>query len=399
VTTGSDGLVPRRTQVVIIGGGPAGLLLARKLQLAGKESIILERQTREYVLARIRAGVLEWGSVEQLREAGVGGRMDLEGFPHEGVGLSFSGRHLRIDFQENVGRNVMIYGQTEVTKDLYAALDEAGVPIVHEATDVMLHDLTTGSPSVTFSVDGVEHRIECEYVAGCDGSHGVSRSAMPASILREYERVYPFGWLGILSETPPVDDELIYAHHERGFALCSMRHSMLSRYYVQCPLDDDVSDWSDDRFWDELSSRLPPDAASRLVTGPSIEKSIAPLRSFVAEPLQHGRLFLAGDSGHIVPPTGAKGLNLAFSDVHYLFEGLVDALAGGSTTGLDTYSDRALRRVWQAVRFSWWMTTLMHRFPDTGDFDRRIQEAELDHLSMSDAAQSVFAENYTGLPY
>ena len=391
--------VPSRTQVVIIGGGPAGLLLARKLQLAGLESVILERQTREHVLGRIRAGVLEWGSVELLRGADVGDRMDAEGFVHAGVGLSFSGRHLRIDFEERAGKSVMVYGQTEVTKDLYAALDDAGVPIIHEAADVMPHDVTTGSPYVTFTHAGTERRIDCDYIAGCDGFHGVSRSVIPADVLTEYERVYPFGWLGILSETPPVDDELIYAHHERGFALCSMRHSMLSRYYVQCPLDDSSDDWSDDRFWEELTTRLPPEAAERLVTGPSIEKSIAPLRSFVAEPLSYGRLFIAGDAGHIVPPTGAKGLNLAFSDVHYLFEGLEAALTGGSTTGLEAYSDRALRRVWQAVRFSWWMTTLMHRFPDTGEFDRAIQEAELDYLSMSEAAQRSFAEQYTGLPF
>ncbi len=391
--------VPTRTQVVVIGGGPAGLLLARSLQLAGLESVILERHTREHVLSRIRAGVLEWGSVELLREAGVGDRMDREGFVHAGVGLSFSGRHLRIDFEGRAGKSVMVYGQTEVTKDLYAALDEAGVPIVHEALDVMPHDVTTDAPYVTYTHDGVEHRIDCRYVAGCDGFHGVSRTVFPTGTIREFERIYPFGWLGILSETPPVDDELIYAHHERGFALCSMRHSMLSRYYVQCPLDDSVDDWPDDRFWEELTTRLPPEAAGRLVTGPSIEKSIAPLRSFVAEPLQYGRLFLAGDAGHIVPPTGAKGLNLAFSDVHYLFEGLHDALTGAGTGALDAYSQRALRRVWHAVRFSWWMTTLMHRFPDTGDFDRHIQEAELDYLSMSEAAQRSFAEQYTGLPF
>jgi p-hydroxybenzoate 3-monooxygenase len=390
--------IPSTTRVVIIGGGPAGLLLARLLQLAGIESIILERQTREYVLARIRAGVLEWGSVELLRQAGVGDRMDREGFVHGGVGLSFSGRHLRIDFEASAGKSVMVYGQTEVTKDLYAALDEADLPIVHEATDVMPHDVTSDAPYVTFTLNGAEHRIDCAYIAGCDGFHGVSRSVFPAGSLREYERVYPFGWLGILSETPPVDDELIYAHHERGFALCSMRHSMLSRYYVQCPLDDHVDDWSDDRFWAELSARLPPEAAANLVTGPSIEKSIAPLRSFVAEPLRHGRLFIAGDAAHIVPPTGAKGLNLAFSDVHYLFEGLEAALTGGSTTGIDTYSDRALRRVWQAVRFSWWMTTLMHRFPETGDFDRRIQEAELDYLSMSDTAQRSASRSRSAWP-
>ncbi len=399
MTPGAGSTAPRRTRVAIIGGGPAGLLLARLLHLSGYESVILERSSREHVLGRIRAGVLEWGSVELLREAGVGTRMDEHGFPHDGVGLAFSGRHLRIDFQQSAGRSVMVWGQTEVTKDLYDAIDVAGVPVVHEATDVVPHDVATDAPYVTYRVGDVEHRLDCDYVAGCDGSHGVSRSAIPRSAIREYERIYPFGWLGILSETPPVDHELIYAHSERGFALCSMRHEMLSRYYVQCPLTDSVDDWSDVRFWDELRCRLPADAAERLVTGPSIEKSIAPLRSFVAEPLRYGRLFIAGDAGHIVPPTGAKGLNLAFSDVHYLFEGLEAALSGGSTTGLDTYSDRALRRVWQAVRFSWWMTTLMHRFPDTSDFDRRIQEAELDHLSLSAAAQTAFAENYTGLPY
>jgi len=388
-----------RTRVVIIGGGPAGLMLARQLQLAGHESVILERQSREYVMARVRAGVLEWGTVELLRSLGVGARMDREGFVHDGVGMSFSGRQIRIDFKALVGKSVMVYGQTEVTKDLYAALDAAGVTIVDEAADVTPHDITTDAPFVTYSKDGVDHRIDCDYIAGCDGYHGVSRTAIPSTVLREYERVYPFGWLGILSETPPVDHELIYAHHERGFALCSMRHSMLSRYYVQCPLDDDIDDWPDDRFWDELRRRLPAEAAARLVTGPSIEKSIAPLRSFVAEPLRHGRLFLAGDAGHIVPPTGAKGLNLAFSDCHYLSRGLIDALDGGSTTGLDEYSSVALKRVWQAVRFSWWMTTLMHRFPDTGDFGVRLQEAELDHLARSESAQRSMAENYVGLPF
>jgi p-hydroxybenzoate 3-monooxygenase len=314
------------------------------------------------------------------------------------VGLSFSGRHVRVDFAALTGKGVMVYGQTQITRDLYAAVDDAGVPVVECAAEVMPHDLDGPSPYVTFLIDGVHHRIDCDYVAGCDGFHGVCRTAIPPSVLRTWERVYPFGWLGILSETPPVDEELIYAHSESGFALCSMRHSMLSRYYVQCPLDDSVQDWPDERFWPELHRRLPPEVADRLVTGPSIEKSLTPLRSFVAEPLRYGRLVLAGDAAHIVPPTGAKGLNLAFSDVHYLAPALADAVLRRDTAGLDGYSDRALARVWKAVRFSWWLTTLMHRFAGSGDFDRRIQEAELDYLASSEAAQRSFAENYVGLP-
>lgn len=387
-----------RTRVVVIGGGPAGLMLAHRLHRAGHESIILERQSREYVMARIRAGVLEWGTVDMLRDAGLGDRMMAEGFVHDGVGMSFLGQLVRIDFMRHTGKSVMIYGQTEVTKDLYGALVAEGVTIVDEADEVTPHDIDGAAPHVTYVKDGQTHRIDCEYVAGCDGYHGVSRPTIPANLLREYERVYPFGWLGVLSETPPVDDELIYAHHERGFALCSMRHKMLSRYYVQCPVEDSVEDWPDERFWDELRLRLPADVAARLVTGESIEKSIAPLRSYVAEPMQHGRLFLAGDAAHIVPPTGAKGLNLAFSDVHYLFEALDDALCSRSTTGLDTYSDRALRRVWQAVRFSWWMTTQLHRFPDAGEFGLKMQEAELSLLASSDTAQRLLAESYVGLP-
>jgi p-hydroxybenzoate 3-monooxygenase len=384
--------------VVIIGGGPAGLLLARLLQLAGVESLILERQTREHVMGRVRAGVLEWGTVEVLRAAGVGDRMGREGAVHDGVGLSFSGRHVRIDFAGLTGKGVMVYGQTKVTEDLYGAADRADIPVVDCAVDVTPHDVTGTSPYVTFLRDGTSHRIDCDYVAGCDGSHGISRSLIPPSVLRTYERIYPFGWLGILSETPPVDKELIYAHSERGFALCSMRHSMLSRYYVQCGIDDPIDDWPDERFWDELRGRLPSHVAGRLVTGASIEKSLTPLRSFVAEPLRFGRLFLAGDAGHVVPPTGAKGLNLAVSDVHYLAPALADAVLGRSTSGLDEYSDRALNRVWKAVRFSWWLTTLMHHFADSGEFDRRMQEAELDYLAGSDGAQRAFAENYVGLP-
>jgi p-hydroxybenzoate 3-monooxygenase len=398
--------VPARVPVVIIGGGPAGLLLARLLQLAGIESVVLERQTREHVMARVRAGVLEWGTVEVLRRAEVGARMDREGFVHAGVNLSFADRLLHVDFEGLTGTSIMVYGQTEVTKDLYAALDHAGVVVVDQAADVRPHDVATDAPHVTFTdtaAGGVGRRIDCAYVAGCDGFHGVSRSVIPGSLARTFERVYPFGWLGILSETPPVDPELIYAHSPRGFALCSMRHSLLSRYYVQCPIDDAVDDWPDARFWDELVARLPAEAADRLVTGPSIEKSLTPLRSFVAEPLRHGRLLLAGDAGHVVPPTGAKGLNLAVSDVHYLSGALIDALSGpggsGSTTGLDEYSDRALARVWKAVRFSWWLTRLMHRFPDQEPFDVRMQEAELSYLASSPAAQQSFAENYTGLGF
>jgi p-hydroxybenzoate 3-monooxygenase len=389
--------VPARVPVVIIGGGPAGLLLARLLQLAAVDSVVLERQTRGHVLARVRAGVLEWGTVETLRAADVGERMDRQGTVHDGVGLSFSGRHVRVDFKGLTGKGVMVYGQTEVTKDLYAAVDRAGTPVVDRAADVLPHDVTGRSPYVTFVKDGTSHRVDCDYVAGCDGSHGVSRTVIPPSRARTYERIYPFGWLGILSETPPVDKELIYAHSERGFALCSMRHAMLSRYYVQCDSGDSVEDWPDERFWDELRGRLPGEVAGRLVTGPSIEKSITPLRSFVAEPLRHGRLLLAGDAGHIVPPTGAKGLNLAVSDVCYLAAALADAVLGRTTAGLDEYSDRALARVWKAVRFSWWLTTLMHRFSGSSEFDRRIQEAELDYLAGSEAAQRSFAENYVGL--
>lgn len=387
-----------RCQVAIIGGGPSGLLLSQLLHLSGIDTVVLERQTRDYVLGRIRAGVLEWGSVELLRRAGVGARMDAEGFPHDGVYLARRNEGFRVDFEDLVGKRVMVYGQTEATRDLYDARDRMDGRVIHSVEGVTIHDADTDAPHVTFTKDGTEHRLECDYVAGCDGFHGVSRGTIPAAILREFERVYPFGWLGVLSETPPVNAELIYAQHERGFALCSMRNANLSRYYVQVPMTDKVEAWSDDAFWDELRRRIPSDAAEALVTGPSVEKSIAPLRSFVAEPMRWGRLFLVGDAAHIVPPTGAKGLNLAFSDVHYLHEALVEAYEG-DRHGVEHYSEKALSRVWKSERFSWSMTGLLHRFPDRGDFDARMQEAELDYLQHSRAAQQSLAENYVGLPY
>ncbi|WP_370325365.1 4-hydroxybenzoate 3-monooxygenase [Euzebya sp.] len=386
------------TQVVIIGGGPAGSLLAQLLHAAGIESVIVERRSTEYVLGRIRAGVLEDASARTLTAAGLGERMAAEGDPHDGVALAYGDQRVRIDFAELVGRRVMIWGQTEVQRDLYDALGSWGATLLDSVDDVAIHDVTGDRPRVTFTRDGQAEEITCDWIAGCDGAHGVSQDAFPTDLRRTYERSYPFGWLGVLSETPPVSPELIYASHERGFALCSMRHAMLSRYYVQCDRDDRVEDWSDDRFWSELTRRLPADDAERLQTGPSIEKSITPLRSFVAEPMRHGRLLVAGDAAHIVPPTGAKGLNLAISDVVLLAQAFVDHYARGDDDGLDGYSDRALRRVWKAVRFSWWLTTLMHRFPSRDDFDRKIQLAELDLLATSAPARATFADNYTGLP-
>jgi p-hydroxybenzoate 3-monooxygenase len=392
--------VPARTRVVIVGGGPAGLLLSQLLHRAGIDNVVLERRSRAYVLSRIRAGVLEQGTVDLLRQAGVGARMDREGLVHDGVEISFLDRRLRIDLAGLTdGRSVMVYGQTEVTADLYAARDAMGGTILHEAEDVALHDLEGDAPFVTFSLGGQAHRIDCDFVAGCDGFHGVSRRSIPQDRLKLFELVYPFGWLGILADVPPVNDELIYASHEKGFALCSMRSPTRSRYYIQCPLDEKVEDWSDDRFWEALAAHLPADVAARLVTGPSIEKSIAPLRSFVAEPMRHGRLFLAGDAAHIVPPTGAKGLNLAASDIHYLSQGLIAHYTADDAAPLERYSDRALARVWKAERFSWWMTSVLHRFPDAGEFGARMRRAEFDYLATSRAAQTALAENYVGLPY
>ena len=388
-----------RTQVAIVGAGPAGLLLGQLLARGGVDAVILERQSADYVLGRIRAGVLEQGTVEVLHEAGVGQRLQAEGLPHGGIELAFDGQRHRIDLAALTGRKVTVYGQTEVTRDLMQARSGAGLTTVYDAADVSLHGFDGDAPVVRFRKDGVAHALHCDYIAGCDGFHGVSRASVPATALRTFERIYPFGWLGVLSDTPPVSDELIYANHPRGFALCSMRSHTRSRYYVQCGLDERVENWSDARFFDELRSRLDERAAASLVTGPSIEKSIAPLRSFVAEPMRFGRLFLAGDAAHIVPPTGAKGLNLAVSDVRSLARALVERYRTGHEAGLDTYSARCLRRVWKAVRFSWWMTTLMHRFPDTGDFGQRIQEAELGYLVGSTAASTALAENYVGLPF
>jgi p-hydroxybenzoate 3-monooxygenase len=388
-----------KTQVAIIGGGPSGLLLGQLLLRHGIDSVILERRTRTHVLSRIRAGVLERGLVELMREAGVADRLEREGMRHDGTLISFDDDMFRVDFTRHTGHAVTVYGQTEVTRDLYAAREGAGAPILFETEDVTIHGADTDAPHITYSIAGEAHRLDCDFVAGCDGFHGVSRATIPGTVLRTFEKVYPFGWLGILSETPPVNEELTYASSERGFALCSMRNPGLSRYYIQCSLDERVEDWSDAAFWTELKRRLPPDQARALVTGPSIEKSIAPLRSFVAEPMRWGRLFLCGDAAHIVPPTGAKGLNLAASDVHYLFEALKQHYTTGSMAGIDAYSERALARVWKAERFSWWFTSLMHRFPDQTGFDRRMQRAEIEFLKTNTAAQTAMAENYVGLPY
>lgn len=388
-----------RTQVAIIGGGPSGLLLSHLLHLKGIDTVVLERQTREYVLGRIRAGVLEQGFVDLMKEAGVADRMNREGIPHDGTLISYDNQTFRVDFKKQTGTPVMVYGQTEVTRDLYDAREAHDGKIEFLVEDVEIHDTDSDKPFVTYKKGGENKRIDCDYVAGCDGFHGVSRKTIPDDVRKEYEKVYPFGWLGILSETPPVNHELIYANSDRGFALCSMRSDVLSRYYVQCPISDKVDAWSDDAFWDELKRRIPEEHADNLITGPSIEKSIAPLRSFVSEPMRWGRLFLCGDAAHIVPPTGAKGLNTAASDIHYLYNGLINLYENGDSIGLDTYSQKALSRVWKAERFSWWMTSVLHRFPEQNGFDLKMQRAELEFLRDNDAAQKVMAENYVGLPY
>ncbi len=388
-----------KTQVAIIGAGPSGLLLGQLLHQQGIDNVILEMKSPEYVLGRIRAGVLEQGTAELLREAGAGARMDRDGQVHDGFSLSFDGREERIDLKSLAGgKTVMVYGQTEVTRDLMDARAAAGGLTVYEAADVQPHDFDTGKPRVTFIKDGKPVELECDFIAGCDGFHGVSRASVPQDAIRIFERVYPFGWLGILSHTPPVSHELIYAGHERGFALCSMRSATLSRYYLQCGLDEKIDEWSDERFWNELKARLPEATARKLVTGPSIEKSIAPLRSFVAEPMKFGRLFLVGDAAHIVPPTGAKGLNLAASDVHTLYHVLRKNYLEGRADLLEKYSEICLRRIWKAERFSWWMTSMLHKFSDD-PFNRRMQQAELDYYTNSLAGRTTIAENYVGLPY
>ena len=387
-----------RTQVGIVGGGPSGLLLARLLGLAGIETVVLEKRNPDYLRARVRAGLLEQGTVDLLVEAGVGDRLRRERLTHDGVEIAFEGRRHRLNLQELTGRFVSIYGQAEIQKDLMAAHEASHSHIVYEAEDVSLHGLMTDRPRLRYSKDGEAQEIGCDFIAGCDGFHGVSRQAIPQEVIRIYERTYPFGWLGILSDTRPVNHELIYCNHERGFALCTMRSMTRSRYYLQVAADEDVGDWPDERFWGELKRRIPADAAAGLETGAAIEKSVAPLRSFVAEPMRHGRLFLAGDAAHIVPPTGAKGLNLAAADVRFLAEALAAYYATGRADLMDGYSQRCLARVWKAQRFSWWMTTLTHRFPEASAFERRAQAAELAYLAGSRAAQTALAENYVGLP-
>ncbi len=388
-----------RTQVAIIGAGPSGLLLGQILSRAGISTLILERQSADHVLGRIRAGVLEQGTIDLLEAAGVGQRLQRQGLVHGGFELLFKGARHRIDLQALTGgRQVMVYGQTELTRDLMEARAAAGQPSVYQASELTIHDFDGQQPRVRYVSQGRQHELACDFIAGCDGFHGVCRASVPRGAITEYEKVYPFGWLGLLADVPPVSPELIYANTERGFALCSMRSTSRARYYLQCPLTDTLSQWTDQAFWAELKNRLDPQAREQLVTGPAIEKGIAPLRSFVAEPMRFGRLFLAGDAAHIVPPTGAKGLNLAASDINYLSAALKEYYQDSSSAGIDSYSARCLRRVWRAERFSWWFTSLMHQFPEAGGFGQKLQEAELDYLVHSSAAATALAENYVGLP-
>jgi p-hydroxybenzoate 3-monooxygenase len=389
-----------RTQVAIIGAGPSGLLLGQLLTRAGIDNIVLEQRTGDYVLGRIRAGVLEQGMVAMLEEAGVAERLHREGLVHEGFTLAFAGRSHRIDLHRLTGgKTVTVYGQTEVTRDLMEARAGSGAQTIYEAENVRIEGFDGERPLVHFTHQGESKTLRCDFIAGCDGFHGVCRKSVPAGVISEFERVYPFGWLGLLADVPPASHELVYANHSRGFALCSMRSATRSRYYVQVALDEKVEDWPDERFYDEFRRRVPHDVADAVTTGPSLEKSIAPLRSFVAEPLRFGRLFLAGDAGHIVPPTGAKGLNLAASDIRYLFDGLREFYLDKSNDGINAYSGKALSRIWKAERFSWWMTNLLHRFPSDTGFDGRLQHAELEYLASSTAASTALAENYVGLPY
>jgi p-hydroxybenzoate 3-monooxygenase len=388
----------KRTQVCIIGSGPAGLLLSQLLHNEGIDSIILDRQSRERIEARVRAGVLETGTVKALQEAGVGERMHTEGLPHSGFDLMFNGDHHRINIEALTGKQVMVYGQTEVTIDLIQRRLDQGCEIVFSAEDVQPIDVTSDSPKVRYTKDGESFEISCDYIAGCDGFHGISRKSIPSNVIKTFERVYPFGWLGVLVERPPVAEELVYANHERGFALCSMRSKTRSRYYIQCPLTDKPENWTDDRFWEELSSRIGVSLAGNLLTGDSFEKSIAPLRSFVAEPMRYGNLFLAGDAAHIVPPTGAKGLNLAVADIRVLSRGLIEHYKNSTSKYLDAYSEMALKRVWKVERFSWFMSTMLHQFPNFSEFEKRMQRAEFDHIRDSETASKSLAENYVGLP-
>ncbi|MGY2299636.1 4-hydroxybenzoate 3-monooxygenase [Pseudomonas yamanorum] len=389
-----------KTQVAIIGAGPSGLLLGQLLHNAGIETLILERQTPDYVQGRIRAGVLEQGMIDLLRQAGVSARMDVEGLVHEGFELALNGQLTHIDLKALTGgKTVMIYGQTEVTRDLMTARQASGATTLYAASNVQPHDLKSAEPWLSFEHAGEQYRLNCDYIAGCDGFHGVARQSIPSEALKIFERVYPFGWLGILADTPPIHEELVYAKHERGFALCSMRSPTRSRYYLQVPADESVDHWSDERFWDELKNRLPTSLIEQLVTGPSIEKSIAPLRSFVVEPMQYGRLFLLGDAAHIVPPTGAKGLNLAASDVSTLFNILLKVYREGRVELLEKYSQICLRRIWKAERFSWWMTSMLHQFPEADGFSQRIAQSELEYFVDSEAGRKTIAENYVGLPY